>query len=249
LASAHQRVAWSRPSILREDTRIRSRSCEWFLPPRGEGAGRLISDTGGASSDMNMRPGCSLWARPDCNCTERACPQECPRGTNPGRTHRFFNGTAVVPFGWGLSYTKFEYELVSVPSVVSLAPLRDLLAAARTPFISHEHDAALAPPAIYELKVTNRGDVAADDVVLGFLRPPGAGTSGIPLQSLFGFERVHLLAGASTTVTLLPSHADFSQVTTEGERVSHPGEYTVRFGLQAMVAEGGGFAEHRVTAA
>jgi hypothetical protein len=31
-------------------------------------------------------------------------------------------------------------------------------------------------------QVTNTGSVDSDDVVLGFLVPPGAGTDGIPLQ-------------------------------------------------------------------
>jgi hypothetical protein len=48
--------------------------------------------------DFNMRPGPSPFARPDC--TKPAEP-DCPRGTNPGRTHRFYNGKAVVPFGYG----------------------------------------------------------------------------------------------------------------------------------------------------
>ena len=47
--------------------------------------------------DMNMRPGPSLFARPDCTSPEAGC----PRGVNPGRTHRFFTGRAVVPFGFG----------------------------------------------------------------------------------------------------------------------------------------------------
>jgi hypothetical protein len=34
-------------------------------------------------------------------------------------------------------------------------------------------------------------------VVLGFLTPPRAGIGGVPLQSLFGFERVHLRSGTA----------------------------------------------------
>ena len=51
-----------------------------------------------------------------------------------------------------------------------------------------------APLVNYEVKVTNTGTVDADDVVLGFLVPPGAGVNGVPLQTLFGFERVHVPA-------------------------------------------------------
>lgn len=31
----------------------------------------------------------------------------------PGRTYKFYNGAAVYPFGYGLSYTEFRNELAS----------------------------------------------------------------------------------------------------------------------------------------
>jgi beta-D-xylosidase 4 len=76
--------------------------------------------------DMNMRPGPSKFPRPDgrgCKPGTAVVPcssgtsvgkctpdVDCVMGTNPGRTHRFFNRTAVVPFGWGLAYTTFKYH-------------------------------------------------------------------------------------------------------------------------------------------
>ena len=39
-----------------------------------------------------------------------------------------------------------------------------------------------------KVTVTNTGKLDADDVVLGFLTPPGAGQNGVPLQTLYGFE-------------------------------------------------------------
>jgi hypothetical protein len=57
--------------------------------------------------DFNMRPGASVWPRPDCTTQPQS---QCPNGTNPGRTYRFFTGTPVVPFGFGLSYTSFQYK-------------------------------------------------------------------------------------------------------------------------------------------
>ena len=57
-----------------------------------------------ATEDFLGRPGPSKFVRPDC--TEK-CPNagmhggpcgSCKMGTNPGRTHRFFTGDAVIPF-------------------------------------------------------------------------------------------------------------------------------------------------------
>jgi len=46
--------------------------------------------------------------------------------------------------------------------------------------------------------VTNTGVMDADDVVLGFLTPPSAGVNGVPLQTLYAFDRVrHRFAPAS----------------------------------------------------
>lgn len=53
-----------------------------------------------------------------------------------------------------------------------------------------------------QVTVTNTGKMDADDVVLGFMVPPGAGVDGVPLQTLFGFERVHVPAGQSVSVYL-----------------------------------------------
>lgn len=101
-----------------------------------------------------------------------------------------------------------------------------------------------ATPVRYQVKVTNTGDVDSDEVVLGFLRPPGAGMNGVPLQQLFGFERVYLKAGASQLVNLYPEMHDFSQVDRQGQRYELSGDYTVAFGVK----ESGGYAEHSFTA-
>lgn len=35
------------------------------------------------------------------------------------RTYRYFNGEFTYPFGYGLSYTKFEYSAIQVPSTIN----------------------------------------------------------------------------------------------------------------------------------
>jgi hypothetical protein len=101
----------------------------------------------------------------------------------------------------------------------------------------------------YSVRVTNTGDVDADDVVLGFLTPPGAGIGGVPLQTLFGFERVHLEAGETKTVYLYPALTDFSQVDAQGARYTLPGQYTFAFGVAETAPHGMGYVEHVVETA
>merc|ERR1712060_115291 len=89
--------------------------------------------------DFGMRPGPSPFARPDC--TNHNVSQ-CVKGTNPGRTYRFYTGKAVVPFGFGLSYTTFSYAVAKQPTAVSLARLDDLLSDARAEghtFVKTQH--------------------------------------------------------------------------------------------------------------
>ena len=204
--------------------------------------------------DMHLRPGPSDYPRPD-------CPQRpastCPRAINPGVTHRYYTGKPVVPFGFGLSYTTFEYGLVTAPAGrVSLDPLRRVVehaAAANRTFLARERllgaTTALGSGVHYQVNVTNTGLVDSDDVVLGFMRPPGGGEGGVPLQVLFGFSRVYVKAGRTELVELYPeTMLEFSQVDTRGRRYPLSGEYTVRIGVEETVALGGGFVEHTFTA-
>jgi len=196
--------------------------------------------------DFNMRPGPSVWPRPDCNLQP---PTRCPMGTNPGRTYRFYTGKAVVPFGFGLSYTTFNYKLQQVPTSVSLAKVREALAktTAEKRFLP-ELALISQPLTTYTVNITNTGNYDADDVVLGFVTPPGAGNNGVPLKNLYGFERVHVGKGQSVTVTLNPTLRDFTQVDEDGNRYAHPGEYTFEFGVQETQAFGQGFTVHKVVA-
>ena len=209
--------------------------------------------------DFNMRPGPSSWARPDCTNQD---PSACPRGTNPGRTYRFYTGDAVIPFGFGLSYTNISYSSASPSSAVNsplkldMRPVQDAIKqtqAAGQAFIPltiseqlREHAQWTNPKGLwaqqFTVNVTNTGNVAADDVVLGFLTPPNPGVDGAPLKSLFGFERVHVEPGETVSVYLYPALTDFVRVHKEtGELVVQPGDYEVTFGVPETLPHGGGF--------
>jgi hypothetical protein len=166
--------------------------------------------------EMGMRPGPSAW----------------PPGTTPGRTYRFYTGKPIFPFGFGISYTNFSYS-PSGPTSVSMAATRRFLAeeeaahpAVGTKFTPLESETVVN----YVVNVTNTGPVDSDDAVLGFLVPPGAGTGGIPLQELFGFQRVHVPAGQTVTVYLGVQARHLTRVLEDGSRVAHPGEWKLRVG-------------------
>merc|ERR1712070_887874 len=90
----------------------------------------------------------------------------------------------------------------------------------------------------FSVNVTNTGTRDSDDVVLGFLTPPGAGTNGVPLKVLFGFERVHVKAGETVTVFLYPALTDFAQAGADGKLRAVPGKYSVHFGIAETHAHG-----------
>jgi len=195
-----------------------------------------------------MRPGPSVWPRPDCNLQPQS---RCPNGTNPGRTYRFYTGTAVVPFGFGLSYTTFTYKIAQYPqNVISLEPVRKLLSeTAAKGQLFPSLKSLYVPLAEYQVDVTNTGNYDADDVVLGFITPPDAGKDGVPLKYLFGFERVHVPRGKTVSVFLYPSLSDFTQVDVSGLRVPVPGDYMVEFGIPETQELGQGFAVHKIQVA
>ena len=153
--------------------------------------------------------------------------------------------------GFGLSYSSFSYKVASAPSgPISLRPVADMLATTRQAgrtFPSSSLLGAAGPLISFAINVTNTGETDADDAVLGFAAPPGAGEDGVPLQSLFGFERVHVKAGESVTVWLYPSLLEFTTVDLDGGRqLSVAGDFTFKFGVRETSTLGQGYIEHKV---
>ena len=104
-----------------------------------------------------------------------------PPFTNPGRTYKFYSGKPVLPFGYGLTYSRFHYTIVPELSLSRVS----------------QQQRALNVLGHITVNVTNVGDSDSDEVVLGFVSPPAA--TGRPLKQLFEFTRVHIKAGQSIT--------------------------------------------------
>ncbi|MCJ1311088.1 hypothetical protein MMC25_004758 [Agyrium rufum] len=154
-------------------------------------------------TDMNLRPG----------------------KNNPGRTYKWYNGTAVVPFGYGLHYTNFSTS-ITPPSKTSY-DIQILVAGCSSAYPSTVTPNLLpsCPFANISVPVKNTGKVASDFVTLGFL----TGTYGpkpYPNKQLVTYTRLHNIAGgASQTATLPLTLQSLSRVDVNGDTVLYPGDY------------------------
>jgi beta-glucosidase len=122
------------------------------------------------------------------------------------RTYRYFTGQPLYPFGYGLSYSKFEYSNLKLSSA--------------------ELDAG--NPLSVDVDVKNASPKAGDEVVelyITFPKVPGA-----PLRALRGFTRVHVKGGESRHVKLALQPRDLSFVNEAGDRVVAAGDYTITTG-------------------
>ena len=122
------------------------------------------------------------------------------------RTYRYFNGKPLYPFGYGLSYTKFSYSDLSVPT----------------------QSVPAGQPVSADVTVTNTGKIAGDEVVQVYLKFPQV--KGAPLVALRGFERIHLDAGASQKVRFELKARDLGMVTEDGNPIIAQGDYTITIG-------------------
>jgi beta-glucosidase len=123
-----------------------------------------------------------------------------------GRTYRYFDGTPLYPFGYGLSYTSFAYTGLKLPT----APV------------------SAGEPLAASVTVKNGGKVAGDEVVQLYLKFPNV--PGAPMKALRGFQRVHLEPGASREVKFELKPRDLSIVTEAGEPEVPAGEFTMSIG-------------------
>ena len=122
------------------------------------------------------------------------------------RTYRYFTAEPLYPFGYGLSYSKFQY-----------GGLR---------FSKPELEAG--DPLDVEVDVKNMSQRSGDEVMelyINFPKMPGA-----PLRALRGFTRVHLDAGQQEHVKLGLQPRDLSYVNEAGDRFVAAGDYVITVG-------------------
>jgi beta-glucosidase len=122
------------------------------------------------------------------------------------RTYRYFHGAPLYPFGYGLSYSKFEYSGLQLSSETL-----------------HAGD-----PLSLQVDVKNVSGPEGDEVVEVYLTPPPL--PGAPIRALRGMQRVHVGAGETQHVQITLNPRDLSVVNDAGDRVIAAGEYQVSAG-------------------
>jgi beta-glucosidase len=122
------------------------------------------------------------------------------------RTYRYFTGKPLYGFGYGLSYSRFQYG---------------------NPKLSSQSVKA-GDPVTVEVDVKNISDRAGDEVVQLYLTQPKAALT--PLRTLGGFTRVRIEPGQTAPVRIQLDPRTLGQVNEKGERVIVPGTYSVAVG-------------------
>jgi len=123
-----------------------------------------------------------------------------------GRTYRYFTGTPLYPFGYGLSYSTFTYAGLTLPSATIAA----------------------GSPLVAEVTVTNTSARPGDEVAQLYLTFPSV--PGAPIRALRGFQRVHLEAGQSQKLHFALGARDLGMVTEAGQPVVAAGTYSISIG-------------------
>ena len=122
------------------------------------------------------------------------------------RTYRYFDGDALYPFGYGLSYTTFAYRNLQVD--------KENVPADGSVTIS--------------VDVANTGRMAGDEVAQIYLTH--SGIPAAPLRSLQGFQRVHLNPGEQKRISFMLRDRDLSVVDQDGKHRILPGKIDIWIG-------------------
>jgi len=158
-----------------------------------------------------------------------------PGENNPGRTYKWYNGSAVFEFGTGLHYTNFSASFTK-PLAKQNISISSLIAGCSMP---HKEDCAFHT---FDVQVKNTGKKSAsagntttsDYVALGFLAGK-FGPAPYPKKSLVAYQRLHSIApGAHATASLNLTLGSLARVDGMGNTVLYPGDYALMVDTQPL---------------
>ncbi|XP_076958993.1 putative beta-D-xylosidase 7 [Bidens hawaiensis] len=145
-----------------------------------------------------------------------------PSSGYPGRTYRFYTGPKVYRFGYGLSYTKYRYEFVSVTqNKLSLSQisttgttLQNSDSVRYTSVTDTETESCEKAKISATVRVHNNGEMDGKHAVLMFVKQNDV-VNGKPMKQLVGFESVTTNAGDRSEVEFVVSPCEHFRTANE----------------------------------
>ena len=127
-----------------------------------------------------------------------------------GRTYRYFTGKVQYPFGYGLSYTQFRYDVL--PGPVTSYKSGDTI--------------------IASCDITNTGNMPSDEVIQAYIVYPA--DPALPIRELKMFARSHFTPGENKQVNI---HIAVDELMKWDEKLHqmrlYPGTYHIYIGRNA----------------
>lgn len=123
------------------------------------------------------------------------------------RTYRFMKNEALYPFGYGLSYTRFTYDCLTMS--------RETIAAGENQTVT--------------ATVRNAGNREGSEIVQLYLKDLESDTR-LPNWQLSGIEKVLLKPGEEATVTFAVTPRQLAVIRDDGSCVLEPGKFRVYVG-------------------
>lgn len=122
-----------------------------------------------------------------------------------GRTYRYFKGEPLYQFGYGLSYTTFEYSNLEVSGTMKTGE-----------------------PVSVSIDLKNTGNKDGEEVVQLYVSDKS--TTNSPISSLKSFKRISLKRGEKQKVSFTLQPEVFSSIISNSQKVIEPGNYEITVG-------------------
>ena len=120
------------------------------------------------------------------------------------------SGLPLFPFGYGLSYTSFEYTEIALD----------------------KNEIAAGESITLRCRIKNVGSLAGDEVVQLYIHDMLASLAR-PVMELKGFQRIHLKPGESKEVSFQITPAMLRMLNEKLESVIEPGDFRLMIGASS----------------
>jgi beta-glucosidase len=115
-------------------------------------------------------------------------------------------------FGYGLSYTSFEYSNLQLPATMATDDSLNL-----------------------SVDITNSGEMDGDEVVMIYINDKVSSVT-TPVRKLVAFKRIHLKRGETQRLNFTIANSDFALLDRYMKSVVEPGEFEIIIGDRVQVA-------------